>query len=106
VHRENFGVYGIEKVWRQLNREGKKVGRDRVARLMEDMELSGVVRGKRKRTTFPAEVSPRPASCALYQSSVESSEAAASWTGALRAHVPCACPGSIGRAAEWHQTTT
>jgi hypothetical protein len=36
VHRDNFGVYGIEKVWRQLNREGKKVGRDRVARLMQD----------------------------------------------------------------------
>jgi putative transposase len=61
VHRDNFGVYGIEKVWRQLNREGHKVGRDRVARLMDDLELSGVVRGKRKRTTSPAEVSQRPA---------------------------------------------
>jgi len=61
VHRDNFGVYGIEKVWRQLNREGHKVGRDRVARLMGDLELSGVVRGKRKRTTYPAEVSQRPA---------------------------------------------
>jgi putative transposase len=61
VHRDNFGVYGIEKVWRQLNREGHKVGRDRVARLMDDLELSGVVRGKRKRTTYPAEVSQRPA---------------------------------------------
>ncbi len=61
VHRDNFGVYGIEKVWRQLNREGHKFGRDRVARLMGDLELSGVVRGKRKRTTFPAEVSQRPA---------------------------------------------
>jgi putative transposase len=61
VHSANFGVYGIEKVWRQLNREGHKVGRDRVARLMDDLELSGVVRGKRKRTTYPAEVSQRPA---------------------------------------------
>ena len=61
VHRDNFGVYGIEKVWRQFNREGHKVGRDRVARLMDDLELSGVVRGKRKRTTYPAEVSQRPA---------------------------------------------
>lgn len=60
VHRDNFGVYGIEKVWRQLNREGHKIGRDRVARLMDDLELSGVVRGKRKRTTYPAEVSQRP----------------------------------------------
>jgi putative transposase len=61
VHRDNFGVYGIEKVWRQLNREGIKIGRDRVARLMDDLELSGVVRGKKKRTTIPDEVSPRPA---------------------------------------------
>ena len=61
VHHDNFGVYGIEKVWRQLNRDGIKIGRDRVARLMDDLELSGVVRGKKKRTTIPAEVSPRPA---------------------------------------------
>jgi putative transposase len=61
VHRDNFGVYGIEKVWHQLNREGIKVGRDRVARLMDDLNLSGVVRGKKKRTTIPDEVSPRPA---------------------------------------------
>ena len=41
--------------------KGIKVGRDRVARLMDDLELSGVVRGKKKRTTIPDEVSPRPA---------------------------------------------
>jgi transposase InsO family protein len=61
VHGDNFGVYGIEKVWRHLNREGTPVGRDRVARLMHEMDLEGVVRGKRKRTTFPVELSPRPA---------------------------------------------
>ena len=61
VHRANFGVYGIEKVWRQLKREGIQVGRDRVARLMDDLQLSGVVRGQRKRTTRPAEVTQRPA---------------------------------------------
>lgn len=61
VHCDNFGVYGIEKVWRQLRREGHEVGRDRVARLMDDLKLSGVVRGKKKRTTIPADVSPRPA---------------------------------------------
>ena len=61
VHRDNFGVYGIEKVWRQLKREGHKVGRDRVARLMDDLDLSGVVRGKKKRTTIPVEISARPA---------------------------------------------
>lgn len=61
VHRANFGVYGIEKIWRQLNREGIKIGRDRAARLMDELELSGVVRGKKKRTTIAAEVSARPA---------------------------------------------
>jgi putative transposase len=61
VHRDNFGVYGMEKVWRQLKREGIHVCRDRVARLMDDLQLAGVVRGKRKRTTIPAEVSTRPA---------------------------------------------
>ena len=62
MHRDNFGVYGIEKVWRQLNREGIKVGRDRVARLMDELDSSGVVRGKRKRTTTSRpRSSPRPA---------------------------------------------
>ena len=62
IHRDNFGVSGIEKVWRQLNREGTRVGRDRVARLMHELDLEGVVRGKRKRvTTWPAELDTRPA---------------------------------------------
>ncbi len=61
VHRDHFGVYGIEKVWHQLHREGTPVGRDRVARLMEELDLEGIVRGKRKRTTFPDQLSPRPA---------------------------------------------
>jgi putative transposase len=61
VHCDNHGVYGIEKVWRQLNRQGIKVGRDHVARLMDELHLRGVVRGKRKRTTIPDELSARPA---------------------------------------------
>ena len=46
-----------------VNSTGKthKIGRDRVARLMDDLDLSGVVRGKKKRTTIPDELSPRPA---------------------------------------------
>jgi putative transposase len=51
VHAKNFGVYGAKKVWLQLNREGFKVGRDRVARLMARLGLEGVVRGKVVRTT-------------------------------------------------------
>ena len=61
VHEENFGVYGSEKVWRQLNREGIGVGRDRVARLMHALGLEGAVRGKRKRTTMAADLEERPA---------------------------------------------
>lgn len=60
VHEEHFGVYGVEKVWRQLNREGVRVGRDRVARLMRRLHLEGVVRGKRKRTTVADELDERP----------------------------------------------
>jgi putative transposase len=60
VHEENFGVYGVEKVWRQLDREGVRVGRDRVARLMRELDLEGAVRGKRKRTTVAGELDERP----------------------------------------------
>jgi putative transposase len=60
VHAENFGVYGARKVWRQLNREGIGVGRCRVERLMRQMGLAGRVRGKKKRTTIPADISARP----------------------------------------------
>jgi len=52
VHKKNFGVYGARKVWLQLNREGFKVGRDRVARLMVRLGLEGAVRGKVVKTTM------------------------------------------------------
>ena len=61
VHRENFGVYGIDKVWRQLGREGIAVGRDRVARLMASCSLRGVRRGTCRRTTRSDDTTARPA---------------------------------------------
>ena len=61
VHRDHFGVYGVRKVWRQLHREGVAVARCTVARNMRALGLSGVVRGKAKRTTIPAQAGPRPA---------------------------------------------
>lgn len=62
VFEENFFCYGMEKLWRQLNREGVTVGRDRVARLMRELGIAGVVRGKKnKRTTIPAIGVDRPA---------------------------------------------
>ena len=60
VHEANFGVYGVRKVWRQLNREGIPVARCRVERLIRELGLAGVVRGKVKRTTVPADVAARP----------------------------------------------
>jgi transposase InsO family protein len=61
VFEENFRVYGVRKVWRQLAREGIAVARCTVARLMKAMGLQGVVRGKPVRTT----ISDRAVSCPL-----------------------------------------
>jgi putative transposase len=61
VYKANFEVYGAEKIWRQLAREGIQTGRDRVARLMHALGIRGVVRGKPRRTTTPAEPQQRPA---------------------------------------------
>lgn len=60
VHRENFGVYGVRKVWRQLLREGFDVARCTVARLMQQCELQGVIRGKQVRTTIANPAAPCP----------------------------------------------
>jgi transposase InsO family protein len=61
VWTQNFEVYGVRKVWRQLNREGIEVARCTVARLMSEMGLSGAVRGKRfKRTTVAQDGMERP----------------------------------------------
>jgi putative transposase len=52
VFNDNYRVYGARKLWRQLHREGVRVGRDRVARLMRTLGIAGAVRGKTRRTTF------------------------------------------------------
>jgi transposase InsO family protein len=52
LFEENFRVYGVRKVWRQLGREGIAVARCTVARLLRTMGLQGVVRGKTVRTTI------------------------------------------------------
>jgi transposase InsO family protein len=61
VHATNFGVYGARKVWRQLGREGIVVARCTVERLMRDMGLRGVVRGRETRTTVYNPATPCPA---------------------------------------------
>jgi putative transposase len=61
VHAEHFGVYGARKVWRQLHREGIGVARCTVERLMRQLGLEGVRRGKTRRTTTPDQTTAGPA---------------------------------------------
>jgi len=60
VWEENFQVYGADKVWKQLKREGIVVARCTVERLMKLMGLRGVVRGKTVRTTVSDGSKPCP----------------------------------------------
>jgi putative transposase len=60
VHADSFGVYGARKVWLQLNREGVAVARCTVERLMKQLGLQGVRRGKVKRTTITDPAAARP----------------------------------------------
>jgi transposase InsO family protein len=60
VWEENYSVYGVRKVWRQMNREGIGVARCTVSRLMHRMGLRGAVRGRKFKTTIPDEKKIRP----------------------------------------------
>ena len=60
VWEQNYKVYGVRKVWHQMRREGFDVARCTVARLMNDMGLDGVIRGKKARTTLPDKALPCP----------------------------------------------
>ena len=61
VYDENFRVYGVRKVWRQLGREQISVARCTVERLMRSLGLQGVVRGKKRRTTISQDQASYPA---------------------------------------------
>ena len=63
IHRvfdDNWHVYGVRKVWRQLQREGYDVARCTVARLMKTMGMQGIIRGKPHKTTMPDKKTPCP----------------------------------------------
>ena len=60
VFTENFEVYGVRKVWRQLRREGFDIARCTVERLMQSMGLRGVIRGKPVKTTVSDKAAPCP----------------------------------------------
>jgi len=61
VWEENFRVYGARKVWRQLNREQIPVAKCTTERLMQNLGIRGVVRGKGYKTTIPDLLAERPA---------------------------------------------
>ena len=60
VFAENFGVDGVHKAWRQMNREGFAVARCTIEQLMRDLGLQGVIRGKPVRTTISDKAAPCP----------------------------------------------
>ncbi len=61
IWKENRCVYGAEKIWRQSIREDGPVARCTVERLVRQLGISGVRRGKRFKTTIPDEAADRPA---------------------------------------------
>jgi putative transposase len=60
VWQDNLQVYGADKVWLQMNREGHRVARCTVERLMRLHGLRGVIRGKAVRTTVANAAAPCP----------------------------------------------
>lgn len=60
VFEENFHVYGVRKVLRQLGQEGIAAARCTVACLMRVMGLQGILRGRKVRTTIPDSAAPCP----------------------------------------------
>jgi putative transposase len=57
---QNFRVYGVRKVWRQLHRDVVEVARCTVERLMRALGLQGAVQGRRIKTTMPDDAALRP----------------------------------------------
>ncbi|MFE1408005.1 IS3 family transposase [Streptomyces sp. NPDC058770] len=60
VHAESGGAYGARRITRALRRKGHGVARCTVERLMAELGLEGVIRGRRRRTTIPEPSAPRP----------------------------------------------
>ena len=61
VFEANRRVYGADKIWTQLRREGTAVARCTVERLMRELGISGGIRGKTVRTTWPTAAASLPA---------------------------------------------
>ena len=60
IHKDNYGVYGVRKVWHELHRQGHDTARCTVERLMRGDGLRGISRAKGPRTTVPGPIADRP----------------------------------------------
>ena len=61
LFQANYSVYGARKLWIAARRAGHDIGRDQVARLMRQLDIRGVRRSRRVRTTRPDDKADRPA---------------------------------------------
>ena len=59
IWEANYSVYGVRKLWKAVKRAGIEIGRDQVARLMKILQIEGVRREKRHKTTKPDPKAPR-----------------------------------------------
>ena len=57
---DNYRVYGVHKIWKQMNRQGDAIGRDQVGRLMGELGIEGIRRGKKRKTTQADPTAVRP----------------------------------------------
>jgi putative transposase len=67
VHAANYGVYRVRKMHAALARNSVEIGRDQTGRLMRELGLAGVRRGKPKRTTRSDDAAARPADLVKWQ---------------------------------------
>jgi transposase InsO family protein len=90
VHKAHFEVYGVQKLWRQLGREGFSVARCTVARLMRANGLQGAVRGKPLRMTFSDKAAPCPRNHVnrAFQASAPNRLWISDFTGHVWSHFP------------------
>ncbi|WP_426705104.1 IS3 family transposase [Corynebacterium auriscanis] len=51
IHRDNYGIYGVRKMWHALHRDGIDIGREQTARLMRLAGVSGKGKGRSPMTT-------------------------------------------------------
>lgn len=59
IWEENYAVYGVRKLWKAARRCGIDIGRDQTGRLMKALEIEGVCRRKRVKTTRPDPAAPQ-----------------------------------------------